>query len=79
MVSVVLIRYYNMLWRIQPILGLEMGVSYVWVASVVVCAFVYLTCMGMGVVCHFCMVYHKYNWTLCSCQHDNQNTDLTTL
>ena len=42
MVSVVLIRYYNMLWRIQPISGLEMGVSYVWVASVVVRAFVYM-------------------------------------
>ena len=47
MISVVVISYYSMLWRIQPIAELKMGVSYVWVVSVVVCALVYLKCMGM--------------------------------
>ena len=39
-----------MLWRTQSIARLEMGVSYMYmeVVSVVVCGFVYLTCMGMG-------------------------------
>ena len=36
-----------MLSRVQPIAELKMGVSYVWVVSVVVCALVYLKFMGM--------------------------------
>lgn len=38
-------QYYSMLWRIQPIAGLEMVVSYAWVFSVLVCALLEFTCI----------------------------------